>query len=74
MSAKKVWLWRNFVGGKPEHWAFDNAYPCDENGNPLTVGEPCGYAILKESATNGRPEVSEDEILRAIGSARTRDR
>lgn len=63
---KKLWLWRNFVDGKPEYWAFDNPFPINlDNGDPQTLGEPCGYALVKESR-NGRPEVSEAEVLRAI--------
>lgn len=45
---KKLWLWRNFVDGRPEYWAFDNPYPCHENGDPMTFGEPCGYALVKD--------------------------
>jgi hypothetical protein len=63
---KKLWLWKNFVDGKPEYWAFDNPYPClSVGGDPLTLGEPCGYAILKESV-NGRPNRSGDEALAAM--------
>ncbi len=63
---KKLWLWKNFVDGRPEYWAFDNPYPCEPGGgDPLTLGEPCGYAILKES-TQGRFDVSEAEVIAAI--------
>jgi hypothetical protein len=51
---ERLWLWRNFVDGRPEYWAFDNAYPCYANGDPITLGEPCGYALLRPS-TDGRP-------------------
>lgn len=65
----KLWLWRNFVDGKPEYWAFDNAFPINlDNGDPQTLGEPCGYAVFKESR-NGRPEVSEAEVLSAINES-----
>ena len=57
----RLWLWKNFVDGKPEYWAFDNAYPCYANGDPMTLGEPCGYAIVRPS-TNGRPEVSDEQV------------
>lgn len=45
-----LWLWKNFVNGKPEYWAFDNLYPVELDSNdPQVLGEPCGYAIFKES-------------------------
>ena len=50
---RKLWLWKNFVDGRQEYWAFDNLYPCHANGDPQTLGEPCGYAIVKPSI-NGR--------------------
>jgi hypothetical protein len=66
---RKLWLWKNFVDGRPEYWAFDNPYPCiPGGGDPLTIGEPCGYAIVKESV-NGRPGVPEDKVLAAINRA-----
>lgn len=49
MIEQKLWLWKNFVDGKSEYWAFDSLYPRDSNGDPLVVGEPCGYALVKES-------------------------
>lgn len=64
----KLWLWRNFVDGKPEYLAFDNPYPCYVNGDPMTIGEPCGYAFFK-SSENGRPGISDDEVVsRMVGS------
>lgn len=66
----KLWLWKNFVDGKPEYWAFDNAYPINlEDGDPQTLGEPCGYAILKPSR-KGRSDVSDEQVLRAIVGAK----
>lgn len=65
----KLWLWKNFVNGRPEYWAFDNPYPTHMNcGDPQTLGEPCGYAIFKPSR-NGRPDVSEERVLAAIARA-----
>lgn len=59
----RLWLWKNFVDGKPEYWAFDNPFPVHlDCGDPQTLGEPCGYAIFKESR-NGRPDVPEEEVL-----------
>jgi len=43
---KKLWLWKN---GPNEFWAFDNLYPCHPNGDPMTLGDPCGYALVMES-------------------------
>lgn len=64
----RLWLWRNFVDGRPEYWAFDNPYPCFPNGDPMTLGEPCGYAIVKQS-TRGRNDTSDDEVIAAIRRA-----
>ena len=60
-----MWLWKNFVDGRPEYWAFDNPYPCHQNGDPMTLGEPCGYAIVKASI-RGRTDVSDEQIMGAI--------
>jgi hypothetical protein len=46
----KIWLWRN----GDHYWAFDNKYPCDENGDPMTLGEPVGFAVFKPSRSSGR--------------------
>lgn len=62
----KLWLWKNFVGGKPEYWAFDNPFPCvSVGGDPLTLGEPCGWALFKPSV-NGRPQHSEQEVVNTV--------
>lgn len=42
---KKLWLWKN----GNHYWAFEHLYPCYPNGDPMTLGEPVGYALLKES-------------------------
>ena len=68
-GAKRLWLWKNFVDGRPEYWAFDNPYPCKPGGgDPITLGEPCGYAIFKESS-QGRFDVPEDQVIAAIKRA-----
>lgn len=62
----RLWLWKNFVDGRPEYWAFDNPYPINlTDGDPQTLGQPCGYAIFKPSrdGSNGR---TEDQVLREI--------
>lgn len=65
----KLWLWKNFVDGKPEYWAFDNAYPVNlMDDDPQTLGQPCGYAIFKPSRP-GRQDVDEAQVLREIASA-----
>lgn len=47
---KKLWLWKNFSDGKQEYWAFDNPYPVyPDSDDPQTLGEPCGYALFKQS-------------------------
>ena len=68
MKSDCLWLWKNFVDGRPEYLAFDNPYPCDPSGDPLTLGEPCGYAIVKMSM-QGRTDVSEEQVIAAIKRA-----
>lgn len=64
---RKLWLWKNFVDGRPEYWAFDNPYPTHGGGDPQTLGEPCGYAIFKESVVApGRADVPESDVISAI--------
>jgi|SRR6185369_4469018 len=65
---KKHWIWKNFVNGNPEYWIFDNPYPCHPNGDPMTVGEPCGYGIFKGSQ-NGRLDRSEEYALNQCKAA-----
>src|SRR5205085_2939247 len=70
MSEAKLWLWKNFVDSKPEYWAFEHLYPIHmDNGDPQTLGEPCGYALFKPSRV-GRTDVSEEQVLRRIAGAR----
>lgn len=67
----RLWLWKNFVDGRPEFWAFDNAYPINlENGDPQTLGEPCGYAIFKPS--RAARVVSDEEVLQRIAAVSER--
>ena len=67
---KKLWLWKNFVDGRPEYWAFDNPYPCRMDcWEPQTLGEPCGYALFRPSR-EGRTDWTEEKVLRAIKNAR----
>jgi len=68
----KLWLWKNFVDGRPEYWAFDNPYPRNlDNYDPQTLGQPCGYAIFKPSrdGSNGR---TEEQVLREISEVQER--
>ena len=60
-----LWLWKNFVDDRPEYWAFDNPYPCEPNGDPMTLGSPIGYAIFKPSV-DGCPMVSDEAVLAEI--------
>jgi len=69
-DAPKLWLWQNFVDGRPEYWAFDNPYPINlTDGDPQTLGEPCGYAIFKPSR-QGRFDKSEEQVIAAIKKAK----
>jgi hypothetical protein len=41
----KLWLWKN-----GDHFlAFDNPCPTYDGGDPMTLGEPIGVAILTPS-------------------------
>jgi hypothetical protein len=56
-APRKLWLWRN---GEREFWAFAHKYPIHmgNNGDPQTIGQPCGYALLKPSRpAPNRPEI-----------------
>lgn len=46
VEGEKLWLWKN-----GDHFlAFRHLYPCFEpDGDPMTLGEPVGYAIFKKS-------------------------
>jgi hypothetical protein len=69
----KLWLWKNFVDGRPEYWAFDNPFPVQMDcGDPQTIGEPCGYAIFKPSRA-GRTDVTEQQVLQRIKLAKEAD-
>lgn len=72
-QGRKLWLWKNFVGGKPEYWAFDNPYPTRMDcGDPQTIGEPCGYAIFKPSRC-GRVQWTEESVMLGILNASPAD-
>ena len=65
----KLWLWKNFVDGKPEYWAFDNPFPIFmDSHDPQTLGEPCGYAWLKPSRA-GQTDVSDEQVLQNVQEA-----
>lgn len=69
----KLWLWKNFVDGRPEYWAFDNPFPINlDDGDPQTLGEPCGYALFKPSR-KGRTDVSDEQVLRAVLAATVKE-
>jgi hypothetical protein len=68
---RKLWLWRNFVDGNPEFWAFDNPFPVDKNGDPMVLGEPVGYAIVKDSYI-GRSDKTDKQVVEAIRRAASR--
>jgi hypothetical protein len=41
--AAKLWIWKN-----GDHYlAFDSEYPIHSGGDPKTLGEPIGYALLE---------------------------
>jgi hypothetical protein len=65
----KLWLWKNFVNGKFEYLAFDNPFPIFmDSHDPQTLGEPCGYALLKPSRA-GRTDFSDEQVLQDVQKA-----
>lgn len=44
-TERRLWLWRD----GDRFLAYEHLYPVDENGEPLTLGEPVGYALLRPS-------------------------
>ena len=75
MREPKLWLWKNFVDGRPEYWAFDNPYPCHPNCDPITLGEPCGYAIFKPSTlSRSHLDWTDEQVLRAVAAAQSKRR
>ena len=65
-EVKRLWLWKNFVDGRPEYWAFDNPYPTNmDNADPQTLGEPCGWAIFKPSR-DGSCGRTEESVMRTV--------
>ncbi len=69
----KLWLWKNFVDGRPEYWAFDNPFPVHPNGDPITLGEPCGFALFKES-NRGLNPATDEQVVEDIKAALGRNR
>ena len=69
MSEERIWLWKNSEEGKPEYVAYDNPWPIGtDHDDPLTLGEPAGWAYLKPSrdGSAGRTEeMAEAGCLRA---------
>ena len=46
----KLWIWRN-----GDHFlAYAHEFPCLPCGDPCTIGQPAGYAILKPSVDGSR--------------------
>jgi hypothetical protein len=51
----KLWLWKD-----GDHYlAFDSEYPTYDGGDPKTLGEPVGYALLERSVC-GRLQVKKE--------------
>jgi hypothetical protein len=50
----KLWLWKN-----GDHYlAFDNEYPTFDGGDPMTLGEPVGWAIFTHSTPRDCPQIT----------------
>lgn len=64
----KLWLWRNFVDGDPQYWAFESPFPTYENGDPITLGSPAGYAIVKP-CVDGRDGRTDESVVEEIKRA-----
>lgn len=67
-----LWLWKNGPedgGAGQEYWAFVDSNPGDANGDAVVLGEPCGYALLKDWPPTPPAEVdalrAERDTLRA---------
>jgi hypothetical protein len=67
LDGTKLWLWKN-----GDHFlAFDNEYPCfSPGGDPMTLGEPVGTAILKSSFERSRKLESNDKHEALIAEIR----
>ena len=69
MAVERIWLWKNSLGGKPEFVAYDSPWPIGvDHGDPLTLGEPAGWAYLKpcRDGSDGRTvEMAEAGCVRA---------
>ena len=54
---QKLWLWKN-----GDHFlAFDNPYPTHDGGDPMTLGEPIGYAWFTPSVPASEPRDAQSE-------------
>lgn len=55
MAGTKLWLWKN-----GDHYiAYQHLYPCySPGGDPMTLGEPCGWAEFRESHDCVAPQPS----------------
>lgn len=58
-EGEKLWLWKN-----GDHFlAFRHLYPCFEpGGDPMTLGEPVGYAVFKGSHDRSEPRPSNPPV------------
>lgn len=60
---RRLWLWKN----GDHFWAFDNEYPCyDLGGDPKTLGEPVGWAVLKDSSTREGTTPTRSQLQRLL--------
>jgi hypothetical protein len=52
VAGEKLWLWKN-----GDHYlAYRHLYPCfTPGGDPMTLGEPVGYALIRESHDRATP-------------------
>jgi hypothetical protein len=69
---RKLWVWRN-----GDHLlAYDNEFPCYKGGgDPLTLGEPIGWAVLEDSDNRDGKNPARSTITRLLDevlSAQTR--
>jgi hypothetical protein len=59
--AAKLWLWKN----GDHHLAFDSECPTYDGGDPKTLGEPVGFALLERETYDRMTEQRAAEAVKA---------
>ena len=64
-EGKRLWLWKI---NNDYYIAYDSPYPCDENGDPKTVGEPVAMATYFPCDTDAAVQLT--AVLRGLNQQR----